>query len=332
MMRQAARGATTNRIGDYQLATTLPATTAGVLEFEGMHVLLPRKARLRVLDHSASVIDAIAKRMMREACILEALRHAGFPRIYECGVLDDRRPWIAVELLDGPTLADAIADRPLLPAETLALLRDLGEILHHAHMRGVVHCRLRPELIVRHTTGLVITEWGDAHTHDGPARPHLEAADKQMYLAPELGREDVHGFDERADIFSLGVIAYEALTIAAPTIPLSRRLPALPRGIALLIERMTSSTPLARPSASEVRAEAIRLLDIANTPDPVVDEVDGTVEEIELELTQDLSAVEPARDDGQHVMRARWTPHHNIYSPSQPPPLPTTPPNRRKPF
>jgi serine/threonine protein kinase len=276
------------------------------------------------------VIDAIAKRMMREACILEALRHAGFPCIYECGVLDDRRLWIAFELLDGPTLADAIADRPLSPAETLALLRDLSEILHHAHLRGVVHCRLRPELIVRETSGLVITSWGDAHTHDAPARPHLEPADIQIYLAPELIGDDTN-FDERADIFSLGVIAYEALTLAAPTIPLLRRLPALPRSIALLIERMTSETPLARPTASEVRAEAVRLLEIETAPEPVVDEVDGVVEEIELELTQDLAAEQApaARDEAPHVMRARWTPHENIYSPPQPPPGPTTTPRRK---
>ena len=96
---------------------------------------------------------------------------------------------------------------------------------------------------------------------------------------------------------------------------------------------MTSETPLARPTASEVRAEAIRLLDIATAPEPVVDEVDGIVEEIELELTEDLAAgeaVPAARDEGPHIMRARWTPHQNIYSPPQPPPLPTTP-SRRKP-
>jgi serine/threonine protein kinase len=289
-MREAPFG----RIGDYQITRMLPGTDC-VQDFEATHVLLPRIARLRVLDHG------YAKRLMREACILEALRHPGVPRIYECGLLEDRRPWVALEMLDGPTLADAICDRPLLPADVLGMLRDLAEILHHAHLRGIVHCRLRPELIVRHTTGLCVTAWDGACTHDS-AMPALETADMQMYLAPEIAHDgDV---DARADVFSLGVIAYEALTLAPPTLPIMRRSPTLPRSLALLIDRMTSGSPLARPSAAEVRAEAIRLLE--GTDNEVVEEI-----EVELtELTEDISRP----SEPPPVPRARWTPADS-YSP-----------------
>ena len=264
-MREAAQWA---RIGDYDLTRELPPSMPSVLEFAATHVVLPRQARLRIGSDAIS-----AKRLMREACILEALRHPGVPRVFECGLLEDRRPWIATELIDGPTLADAIADRPLLVKETLALLRDLAQILHHAHARGIAHGQLRPQLVVRDTTGLYIESWADARTHDGGE------------------------FDPRADIHALGAIAYAALTNAAPAMPLARRLPALPRTIALLVDRMLSDTPLARPSAAEVRAEAIQILGILETPPP--DDIDSAiVEEIELELTQDLSRERPLR----------WTP------------------------
>jgi serine/threonine protein kinase len=277
------------RVGDYCVTRSLPPVAPGVLELAATHVLLPRLARIRVLTHDAP--DMIAKRLTREACILEAMRHPSVPRIYECGHLPDRRFWVAVEMLDGPTLADAIADRPLSPAETLALVRDAAELLHHTHVRGVVHCRLRPELLVRHETGLCIVDWSGAATVESD--PQLEPADYQMYLAPELAA--AASFDARADIFSLGVIAYEALTLAAPTLPLAKRSPALQTGIVELVERMTSPAAFARPTAAEVRAEAMRLLGLLVVPEPV-EPIDGlVVEEIEIELSHDLSRDPPSR-------------------------------------
>ena len=276
-MRDDAAGV---RVGDYCITRTLPARS-GFGEYAATHVLLPRQARMCVAEESAG------KQLMREAYILEALRHPGVPRVFECGMLADRRPWIAVEMLDGPTLADAIADRALPIADTLVLIRDLAEVLHHAHVRGIVHCRLRPESIVYHPGGLCIEAWGGAATHDGA--PELGTADKQMYLAPELVRGAP--FEARADIFSIGVIAYEALTLAAPTAPLGRRLPSLPRPIIKLVDRMMSATSLARPTAAEVRAEAIRLLDTLEIPAPTApaDEPEIIIEPIDVELTHDLS-------------------------------------------
>ena len=270
------------RIGDYQIKRTLPGSDH-VVELEATHVLLPRIARVRVAAEPA------AKRLVREACILETLRHPGVPRIYECGLLD-HRPWIAIEMLEGPTFADAIADRPLIAGDVLTALRDLAEILHHAHLRNIVHCRLRPELVVRHATGLCITGWDGACTHD--SAPALETTDMHMYLAPEVVGGEI---DARADVFSLGVIAYRALTLAVPTLPIARRLPSLPRALALLIDRMTASSPLARPSAAEVRAEALRQIEGVGTE---------VVEEIEIELTEDLSRP----SEPPPLPRARWTP------------------------
>lgn len=225
------------RIGDYQLVRSLPAAAPGILELAATHVVLPRRARLRVAEHAGD--DAATAALLHEARVLETLRGPGVPRIYECGALPDRRPWIAIEALDGPTLADTI---PLPPSETLAVLRDLAEILHHVHGHGVVHRRLCRELIVRHEGGLCVAGWGGAQ--------RVRDAD----------------VDPRDDMHALGTIAIALL--AAPP----------PRALGRLLERMTAPALLARPSAAEVRADALRVLE----------QLADAVEEVELELVEDL--------------------------------------------
>jgi serine/threonine protein kinase len=201
------------RIGDYELTRSLPAMAAGVLEFEAKHLLLPRVAHVRIAAHAA------ARQLMRQACFLEAIRRPGVPRIYECGLLDDRRPWIAYEALEGPTLAQLMLERAWSAAEMLVVLRDLAEILHHAHIRGVAHAHLDPESIARHDGALYITGWGVSN------------------VAAIAGD----------DIRALGAIML--LTMSGT----------ISRPIRTLLERM--SADIGQPSAAEVRAEAMRLLE-----------------------------------------------------------------------
>jgi serine/threonine protein kinase len=254
---------------------------------------------------------------MREACILEALRHPGVPRVYETGVVltgSTRQPWVAIELLDGPTLADAIGDRPLPAPDVVDLLRDIGEILHHAHVRGIVHCNVHPAAI-RRTPGsdkatLCLTEWSSACTHDSTA-PQLIGA--PPYLAPELARRDA--FDGRADIYALGVVACEALTCAASIVSASRLAPQAPPALTALIDRMLAHDPVARPAAAEVRAEAIRIATTA----PLEGD-DAFVELVDVELV-DIADLAPRG-------KLRWTPADPYQRPS-PPPFPTSSRRRR---
>src|SRR5262245_19060189 len=105
-----------------------------------------------------------------------------------------------------------LASGPLESASAIALLRDIADILEHAHRRGVVHSGLRPDHIVvtGRTRGypVCIVDWSEARTHDtsSPA-PVVGEAD---YTAPELVSGDA--IDDRADIFALGAIGYQALT------------------------------------------------------------------------------------------------------------------------
>jgi len=231
------------RIGNYRVESELGASGAGLL-VHAQHLVLPRHAIIKVVHPAFAASQPYVLQTLREACILEALAHPGVPMIYESGVLRDRRPWFALEVIGGPTLEDALAPGPLSLVEVAGLLCGLSEILEHAHRRGVIHRGLRPDRIVitsERRYPLCIPDWSEAIAHD--ATSHLRPATPvgaHAYIAPELAYElardrapdpeavddalshapaRISMVDDRADLFALGVIAYRALTGALPFTP-----------------------------------------------------------------------------------------------------------------
>src|SRR3954464_6903154 len=158
----------------------------------------------------------MATRIVQEAAILDCVRHPGVVRVYDCSVLPDRRPWIAMELVEGDTLANRLHDLTVLPpVEVATLLGDVADVLASVHKTGVVHRDLKPDNLLCTPTDydypIRVLDWGVARmgpigrlTIDGltPGTP--------IYMSPEqaAGRH----IAAPCDIYSLGVIAYEALT------------------------------------------------------------------------------------------------------------------------
>ena len=268
----------TTRIGDYVLERTL-GDDGIESEYVAHHVLLPRRASVRVL---ASAHRGHAIRMMREACVLEALDHAGVPRLYECGVLPGERPWFAAEALRGETLSRALEAGPLAPAEVIALIRAIAEVLAHAHARGIVHQNVRGETIVLAS--------GARRFRLGGWR---DAALECEHTAP--------------DVLGLGIVAYRALT---GELPAAR--PAGPPRLVALIEAMLATDPRQRPSAATVAAEAALLADAH-----ALDEDEDPPVVVDVVLADDLARPD---DRPAPAPRVRWTPPHGYQRlPSQPP-------------
>ena len=144
------------RIGDYLVEQQLDAQT-----YLAVHAVLPRRARITLAGRERAV------ECMREACLVEALAHPGVPRVFECGLLPDRRPWLAVECVEGamPGL--------LGEAGVVELIRGVADILDHAHRRGLVHGNVRPEAIVRASSRrgvpFVLLDWSNAHVGEATA-------------------------------------------------------------------------------------------------------------------------------------------------------------------
>jgi serine/threonine-protein kinase len=215
----------------------------------------------------------MATRVVQEASILEDIRHPGVVRVFECSLLPDHRPWIAMELVEGETLASRLAHHGPLPAyDVAALLAEICDVLASVHARGVTHRDLKPDNILLTPADrefpLRVIDWGVARlgplgrlTLDGltPGTP--------IYMSPEqaMGRN----IGAPCDIYSLGVIAYELLTghppfdgrtlaevvsmhLASEAVPLEEITKA-PRELCELVHRMLEKDLTLRPGAIEIR-------------------------------------------------------------------------------
>jgi serine/threonine protein kinase len=267
------------RIGDYVLEREL-AAKPGLVAWSAQHSLLPRRAKISTVHPAFVGNGTIAMQLTREACILEVLRHAGAPRVFECGELPDRRPWIATELIEGPRLSALLAEEGAIGIPmVLALLAGLAEILHYAHTRGLVHRNLRPEAIASRAEGPCIVDWGDARGRESDGM-QLVPSDWPAYQSPEvIAGEPV---DSRADVYSLGVIAHEALIRAWPAAG-ARRSPFVPTRLLALLERMMAHAPLIRPTSAEVRAEALAIFEQTEMPLPPAADDDDVQDDVQIE-------------------------------------------------
>ena len=212
----------------------------------GRHAVLPRHAEVKVMHAGENWLRAKAVQMLREACLLEALAHPGVPRVYECGVLVDKRPWSAFEHVDGTSFGTLLANGPMPLADVLELVRDVADILDHIHRRGIVHRKLSAEAIVRtpkRRYPVYVRHWGEACTLD--AQGHI-------------------AIDARDDVHELGVIAFRALTGHMPDLGGNARdrYPNAPSDVARLLDTMLAIDPSDRPTSADVRERARNLGDV----------------------------------------------------------------------
>lgn len=313
-----------DRIGNYRVEHELGPTGSGVL-LQVRHQVLPRRAIIKVVHAAFAGVSPYLVQTLREACILEAIGHPGVPIVYESGLLRDRRPWFAFEVIHGPTLDDVLAASVLPAGDVARLMRDLADVLQHAHRRGVIHRGLRPDRIVvtrERRYPLCIPDWSEAIAHDASACvPPADGC--RSYVAPELAHQDtrsVERVDDRADMFALGAIAYRALTGVvpfpadgqpAPYLPVGERRPGAPRELAAIIDALLSFDRFDRPSASEVCADVDWLIGTlpalqqhAAPPPPAPPLVDDS-----LDTRPQPAAARPVVVlDQARMRRPRWTP------------------------
>lgn len=259
-------------VGSYRLVREIGRGGMGSV-FEAKHVVLPRRAAIKVMHAELRRQPGMATRVVQEASILEDIRHPGVVRVYECALLPDHRPYIVMDLVEGETLANRLAHAgTLAPIEVATLLAEICDVLASVHARGVVHRDLKPDNILLTPCDrdfpLRVIDWGVARlgpigrlTLDGltPGTP--------IYMSPEqaMGRN----IAAPCDIYSLGVIAYELLSGHPPfdgrtlaevvsmhltSDPVSlEEVAKTPAPLAELVHRMLEKDASIRPGAIEVR-------------------------------------------------------------------------------
>ncbi|MEZ6038820.1 MAG: tetratricopeptide repeat protein [Planctomycetota bacterium] len=210
------------RIGAYRILGELGRGGMGVV-YRAAQEQPAREVALKVLAPGLGA-EAMA-RFGFEAAALGRLSHPGIAQIHEAGSYESAngpRPYLAMELVDGETIRAWAERAPRTVAQRLELVIQLCDAVHHAHQKGLIHRDLKPGNVLVDGAGRVrVLDFGIARlvavqreqtlmTHTGQLLGTL------AYMSPEQADGASARVDTRADVYAIGVIAYELLAGRLP--------------------------------------------------------------------------------------------------------------------
>ncbi|WP_205471319.1 serine/threonine-protein kinase [Nocardioides sp. SYSU D00038] len=262
--------------GRYELGAVLGR--GGMSDVHHAHdLLLDRPVAVKLL-RQAGQDDTDRARFVTEARTLAGLTHRGLVTVLDAGTGtgdgagdgDDAPPFLVMELVEGPTLGQALSLRRIPLPELAEIGAQVAETLGHVHERGIVHRDVKPGNLLLGPHGRVkLADFGIARLLEATA--HLTLTGHTIGTAAYLAPEQVAGepVDRPADVYSLGLVLLEAATgrreyPGTPTESAVARLhrppvvpPDLPAPWPALLTAMTHRDPALRPTATEV-AHALR--------------------------------------------------------------------------
>jgi eukaryotic-like serine/threonine-protein kinase len=212
------------QIGQYILRRKLGAGGMGEV-WLAEHGLLKRPCAVKFIRPEIAAHPATAARFAREVQAVTGLTHANTVRVYDYGRAEDGSFFYVMEYLDGPTLEELTRRAgPLPPARVAYLLRQVCGALVEAHAAGLVHRDLKPGNVVVAALGgqrdvAKLLDFGLVHDLSGDADHRLTRTGTVLgtptYMSPEqaAGESTV---DARCDVYSLGAVAFFALTGRPP--------------------------------------------------------------------------------------------------------------------
>jgi hypothetical protein len=276
--------------GKYQLRDRIGAGGFGVV-FSATHLVMRRPVAVKVFRPTPGNDSAQAlERFRREAISACLVQHPNAVAVYDSGISAEQIPYLAMELLEGESLATLLArEKKLELGRCLSLAVPVCDALQVAHDQGIVHRDVKPENVFLHrgTSGEVVkvVDFGiaallnpaDASTVANKLTATNVIVGTPAYVAPErvIGED----YDGRADVYSVGVMIYEMLTGHLPieyragalglavfirqatevARPLSDWLPEVPDEVEALVMRVLARDPSLRPTAGELASELRRL-------------------------------------------------------------------------
>ena len=198
------------RIGRYEVVDRLGRGGMGVV-YLASDPALGRTVAIKMLTEDN---DELRERFAREARSAAALKHANIVTIYDVGE-DAGRPFIAMEYLDGETMAEMINRRaPVALGRKLELMKELCAGLGYAHRNGIIHRDIKPaNLMITAEGALKILDFGIARVRADATGGGLTRVGMLMGTPHYMSPEQAEGLpvDDRSDIFSVGLVLYEIL-------------------------------------------------------------------------------------------------------------------------
>ncbi len=210
------RPVTLKTLGRYRILGELGRGAMGVV-YRAIDPMIEREVALKTLhrDLQADIASEVRVRFLREARSAGRLNHPNIVTVFDVGE-DGGAAYMAMELLEGPSLQQMLKEAQRIPFHTAAdIVAQVADALHHAHQFKVVHRDVKPANVVVSPSGRAkLTDFGVAYVPASDVTQHGTALGSPRYMAPEqvLGQP----IDARADIFSLGVVLYELLTRRTP--------------------------------------------------------------------------------------------------------------------
>jgi len=235
-------------------------------------------AALKVPQERFANEPRFLRRLHREAEVLKRLNHPNIVKVYEHGQAGSTH-FLALELVDGPGLDELIADRRLTPELAVRVLLPVAEALKYMHDHGFLHRDLKPGNIMIYRSsikdgqidpaGVRLMDFGIAAGKEFTRLTTVGARiGTPTYMSPEQARG--RPLDEKSDVYSLGVVLYEALVGEAPfqgdfeqvtqkqiferPVPPIQKNPRVPPALNDLVMRMLEKEPEKRPTLEQVIA------------------------------------------------------------------------------
>lgn len=254
--------------------------------------VLDRPVAIKELHPGYAEYSEAVTRLAAEARHAGSLSHENIARIYDyCVPAPPRLPYMVMELVDGPSLAEMLATNgPLRAAHAMDVVAQAAAGLDAAHRAGLIHRDVKPGNVLISPGGRVkITDFGISHAvGSGPVTRSGVITGTWGYLAPEQAAGGPA--TPASDLYSLGIVAYECLTGARPFTggaleqalahqlqPLPDLPPSVPANVAAFVMQLTAKDPAMRPpSAAAAASHARQLRDMATAA--IVVPTDGGVE------------------------------------------------------
>ncbi len=260
----------------YDIEGTLGRGGMGVV-YLARHRGLNRRVALKMLHSGSRARPEQRARFLREAEAVAKCQHPNLVQVFEVGE-HSGSPFLALEYVDGGSLAQALAGLPQTPQRSAWLVEILARAIDHAHRKGVVHRDLKPSNVLMTIEGAPkITDFGLAKLLDDLATRTEDGAilGTASYMAPEQASGGSSPVGPAADIYALGAILYECLTgrppfqdqdvLAAlervrsqPPLPPSKLQPKLPGDIETICLKCLEKEPKRRYGNAAALAEDLR--------------------------------------------------------------------------